>query len=324
MVQKCARLFAMNTNYDLNYYMSDIQRRLHTIYSDTTLCQQYAWWILQAICEKTKTELIIQESVALTHEQRQKIDRWMRCLVEDKMPLQYVLGFVPFVGLEVLVEPPTLIPRPETEEWCLYIIEHFMMLNNKKVTILDLATGSGCIALAFASALPQSTVVATDIADCALELVEKNSEHNKLRNVIAIKSDLFTSIPRGMLFDSIVSNPPYISLDEFDQLDETVTRWEDHGALVADDNGLAIITKIIAQAPQFIQTNDEMKHKNIPQIVIEIGYAQGAAVHALMHAAGYNDVLVHKDLEGKDRFVTARIDLFPIYDTLQLGSSYEE
>ncbi len=111
-----------------------------------------------------------------------------------------------------------------------------------------------------------------------------------------------------MLFDCIISNPPYISLDEYDQLDETVTRWEDHGALVADGNGLAIIAKIIAQAPQFIQTNDEMRHKNIPQIVIEIGYAQGTAVKALMETAGYNDILVHRDLENKDRFVTGRID----------------
>ena len=299
----------MNTNYDVTYYINDIRHKLAAVYNDDTLCQQYAWWILQAVCEKTKTELIIQESVALTPEQRNKIDRWMQQLVADKMPLQYVLGSVPFGDLDILVEPPTLIPRPETEEWCLYIVEHFMLLDNKKITILDLATGSGCIALALADYLPQARIVATDIADAALELTERNIEHNKIRNVTCIKSDLFESIPRGMLFDCIVSNPPYITLDEFKDLDETVTKWEDHGALVTTDDGLAIIKKIIAQAPQFIQTNDEMKHKNIPQVVIEIGYTQGSAVKKLMESADYNDVLVHKDLEGKDRFVTARIDL---------------
>lgn len=306
--QKYVRLLCMNTHYDLSYYINDIRQKLATVYEDDTLCQQYAWWILQAICEKTKTELIIQETVMLTQEQHQKINQWVHKLVEDKMPLQYLLGFVPFADIEILVEPPTLIPRPETEEWCLYIIEHLLTLDNKKINILDIATGSGCVALICASYLPQARILATDIADTALELAEKNIEHNKIRNVTTIKSDLFESIPCGMRFDIILSNPPYITAAEFDCLDETVTRWEDHNALVAPDDGLAIIKKIIAQAPLFIQTNDEMKHKNIPQVVIEIGYAQGMAVKNLMHAAGYNDVLVHKDLESKDRFVTGRID----------------
>lgn len=307
--------FSMNTPYDLNYYINDIRRKLSAVYEDDTLCQQYAWWILQAICEKTRTELIIQEAIVLTPDQQQKIDQWMEYLIEDKMPLQYVLGFVPFADLEILVEPPTLIPRPETEEWTLYIIEQLLLLNNKKLKILDLATGSGCIGLTFASYLPLAKIVAIDIADSALELTEKNIEHNKIENVVVIQSDLFESIPSGMKFDIILSNPPYITATEFSQLDETVTRWEDHGALVTSDNGLAIIKKIIAQAPLFIQTNDEMKHKNIPQIVIEIGFAQGPAVQELMIEWGYNNVCVHKDLEGKDRFVTARIDdISPIYE----------
>lgn len=297
----------MNTNYDVTHYINDIRHKLATVYSDETLCQQYAWWILQAVCEKTKTELIIQETVMLSPEQQQKIDHWLEYLIQDKMPLQYVLGTVPFADLEILVEPPTLIPRPETEEWCLYIIEHLLTLDNKKIKILDLATGSGCVALALSSYLPQARIVATDIADTALELAEKNIEHNKIRNVTLIKSDLFESIPLDMKFDMIVSNPPYITATEFNDLDETVTRWEDHNALVAPDNGLAIIKQIIVQAPQFILTNEEMRSKNIAELVIEIGYAQGAAVRELMETAGYSDVLVHKDLEGKDRFVTGRI-----------------
>jgi release factor glutamine methyltransferase len=298
----------MSIHYELSYYINDIRQKLATVYDDDTLCQQYAWWILQAICEKTKTELIIQETLQLSHEQQQKIDRWLHLLITEKMPLQYVLGFVPFADLEILVEPPTLIPRPETEEWCLYIVEHLLTLDNKKIKILDIATGSGCLALAFADYLPQARIVATDISDAALELTEKNIEHNKIKNVTCIKSDLFESIPRGMLFDLIVSNPPYITENEFKNLDETVSQWEDYGALVAADGGLAFIKKIIEFAPQFIQTNDEMKDKNIPQMVIEIGYAQGAAVKELMDAAGYSDILVHKDLEGKDRFVTGRVN----------------
>ena len=298
----------MNNYYDVTYYINDIRHKLAAVYDDDTLCQQYAWWILQAICEKTKTELILQETLMMSNAQKQKIDRWIELLVVDKMPLQYVLGSVPFADCDILVEPPTLIPRPETEEWCLHIIEYLQLLDSKKMKILDLATGSGCIAIALAHHLPRAEIVATDIADAALELTEKNIEHNKIMNVTALKSDLFESIPCGMLFDLIVSNPPYISQVEFIQLEQTVTRWEDHGALVAADDGLAIIKEIIARAPVFMQTNNEMKNKNIPQVVIEIGYAQGAAVNNLMVTAGYNDVLVHKDLEGKDRFVTGRVD----------------
>ncbi len=298
----------MNTNYDVMHYINDIRHKIAQGYDDDTLCQQYAWWILQAICSTTKTELIAQDTVMLSNAQKEQIDRWVHELVVDKKPLQYILGSVPFNDCDILVEPPTLIPRPETEEWCLHIIEHLQLLDNKKINILDLCTGSGCIAIALAHHLPLANIVATDNADAALELTEKNIEHNKMMNVTAIKSDLFESLPCGMLFDIIVSNPPYITPSEFTELDKMVTNWEDHGALVAADDGLAIIKKIIAQAPQCIQPNNEMKNKNIPQVVIEIGYAQGAVVRDLMEAARYNDVLVHKDLEGKDRFVTGRVD----------------
>lgn len=298
----------MNTYHDVTYYINYIRGKLAAVYDDPTLCQQYAWWILQAVCDKTRTELIIQDTLMLSAEQKQQIDQWIAYLVDEHMPIQYLLGSVPFADIDILVEPPTLIPRPETEEWCLYIIEHLKLLDNATIKILDIATGSGCIAIALAHHLPRARIVATDIADSALELTEKNIEHNQIRNVTALKSDLFAAIPCGERFDMIVSNPPYIAPSEFDDLDITVTQWEDHGALIAADDGLAIIKQIIAQAPPFIQTNNEMKQKNIPQLVIEIGYAQGAAVKELMDAAHYNDVLVHKDLEGKDRFVTGRID----------------
>jgi len=305
---KYDKLASMNNYYDVSYYINALREKLALAYDDPTLCQQYAWWILQAICEKTRTELIIQEVLTLTTEQKIQLEQWVTKLVDEHMPIQYLLGCVPFADIDILVEPPTLIPRPETEEWCLYIIEHLRLLQNNKIKILDMATGSGCIALALAHHLPRAHIVATDIADVALELTEKNSEHNKIRNITILKSDLFESIPHGERFDIIVSNPPYIAFSELQGLEASVTQWEDSGALVAEDDGLAIIKQIIAQAPLFIHTNNEMKQKNIPQLVIEIGYAQGTIVKELMNASHYNDVLVHKDLEGKDRFVTGRID----------------
>ena len=299
----------MSTQYDVMYYINDIRHAIASVCDgDDTLCQQYAWWILQAICGKSKTELILQETVMLSDDQKKQLQQWLHQLVEDKKPLAYILGSVPFADCDILVEPPTLIPRPETEEWCLHIIEHLSLLDNQKINILDIATGSGCIAIALAHHVPLAEIVATDIADTALELTEKNIEHNKIMNVTLLASDLFASIPQDIFFDMIVSNPPYITDVEFKNLDASVVQLEDHRALVAADNGLAIIKRIIAQAPSFIKCNDELKNKNIPQVAIEIGYAQGTAVKELMQAAQYNDVLVHKDLEGKDRFVTGRVD----------------
>jgi release factor glutamine methyltransferase len=297
----------MNT-YDITFYITHIRDTLASTYPDTVLCQQYAWWMLQAITEKSKIELIAHETVMLSDEKKELLAHWLDLLTHKHMPIAYILGSVPFCDLDILVQTPTLIPRPETEEWCLHIIEHLQLLDNKKIKILDIATGSGCIALALAQHLPQADIIATDIADSALELAERNRQHNRIRNVTFIQSDLFASLPEGTLFDIIVSNPPYIAPSEWNTLDNSVSQWEDYNALIAQDDGFALIKKIIVQAPHYIQPNEEMKNKNIPQIIIEIGHEQGPQTKQLMENAGYNEILIQKDLEKKNRFAVGRVD----------------
>ena len=187
-------------------------------------------------------------------------------------------------------------------------MEQLKKLKNKNIQILDIATGSGCIALTFAHHLPESLVVATDISAQALQLAQENSRHNKTYNVEFIESDLFSAIVAKKQFDIIVANPPYIAESEKNDLDESVTAWEDRRALFAPDNGLGFIKQIIDSAPLYIKNNEEMKHYNIPQLAIEIGYQQGEYVTAYMRAAGYNEVHIYKDLEQKDRVVVGRID----------------
>jgi len=258
--------------------------------------------------KKNKTELIAQETIMLSPKQQNTVDQWVDKLVNEKMPIQYLIGSVPFNGVKILLEPPVLIPRPETEEWCLKLIKQLILLENKQITILDLCAGSGCIALALAKELPQATIYASDLSQQAVTLIKRNITHNKISNVTALHADLFVSIPLEMKFDLIVSNPPYVSLHEWKQLDESVTIWEDSSALIADHDGLAIIEKIIIQAPEFIKPNSEIKQKNIAQIMIEIGHQQGQVVIKLMEQAGYNNILVQKDLEQKDRTVSGRVD----------------
>src|SRR5688500_13094574 len=102
----------MNNNYSISHCVTTIAAQLEPIYTDKTLCNQYAWWILQALCNKSKTELIAQDTLMLSPEQLQTLNQWLDDLILHKKPLQYVLGSVPFADLDILVEPPTLIPRP--------------------------------------------------------------------------------------------------------------------------------------------------------------------------------------------------------------------
>jgi release factor glutamine methyltransferase len=279
--------------------LADIETTLSKVYEDPVLREQSARWILEAITKKKIAQLIAQDTIQLSEQQQATLTSWLDRIVNEHMPLQYLLGSVPFCNLDILVEPPILIPRPETEEWTTWLIEQLRPLKHTKLQILDICSGSGCISLALAQALPHATVI-------AVALGRKNAAHNKTANITFVQSDLFNEVVSDKLFDLVVSNPPYISFAEFENLDTSVTTWEDPQALVAEDEGLAILRAIIEQAPDFLKFNQEMFDKHIPQVVLEIDYDQGHKVAQSMQENGYTDVTVHKDLEGKDRWVTGR------------------
>jgi len=285
----------------------DIANRLQVAYNDQVLCNQYAWWLLESLTGKSRAHLIEHTNLALTSGQQATLASWLKKLIDEKFPLQYLLGSVPFCGVEILVEPPVLIPRPETEEWTMRLINKLQKIMTPKIAILDLCTGSGCIAIALAQALPNASIFASDIEDHALRMAEKNCIHNKTSNVTIIKSDLFESIPKDLAFDLIVGNPPYIAPEEWQELDPSVKNWEDKRALVASDHGLNIIAAIIHHAPAFLKPNDELENSGIPQLVLEIGFRQAGQVKELFGQAGYCHIEIEKDLEGKDRLACARV-----------------
>ena len=287
--------------------VKEIETQLKADYPDPLLRRQYAWWTLETILLIKKETLIAQETITLTDEQRADLDVWIDRLVSAHMPIQYLIGSIPFCNLDILVEPPILIPRPETEEWVCNLIDQLNNLDNTALNILDIGAGSGCIALALAKALPKAKIYATDIADEALALAQKNASHNTIKNITFIKSDVFKSISKDINFDLIVSNPPYIAPDEWQSLDASVTKWEDKRALVAEHEGLAIIERIVTQASNYLKSNAEMASKKIPQLILEIGYMQGKNVVELMKKAGFMDITLIKDLQGKDRAVSGRI-----------------
>lgn len=285
----------------------EIEKSLRPAIKGDTLREQYAWWTLETITGNKKIDLITEKNIVLTAKQQIQLDSWINKIVNEHMPIAYLLGSLPFNDITILVEPPVLIPRPETEEWVINLISQLKKLKNQAISILDVCSGSGCIALALAKAFPQASIYALDISEKAIALGKKNAKYNGIKNITFLQSDLYNELDASTLFDVIVSNPPYISFDEFQELDASVSTWEDKQALVAADNGTAIINDIIEDAADYLKTNSELANTKTPQLVLEIGYKQGKIVKDLMESNGWTDVKIHKDLEGKDRVVTGRV-----------------
>lgn len=152
-----------------------------------------------------------------------------------KEPLQYVLGEVEFYGLKYKVNSSVLIPRPETEELVDYIVNNHN--NNSELNILDIGCGSGCISISIASKFKNSKIYAIDVSDGAVKTTKINAELNDIKNIEVYKLDILKVIPKTK-FDIIISNPPYISTDEFNQLDENVSKYEPRIALTDEEDGL--------------------------------------------------------------------------------------
>lgn len=287
--------------------IAEISKKLHTEYRDPVLMQQTAWWLIETLTNLSQTQLIAQQELELSAVQQKQLDVWIKELTTLHKPLQYILGTVPFADLEIIVKPPILIPRPETEEWVAQLTDTLQPYKNKQLSILDIGTGSGCVALALAKALPHATVTAIDIDPQALDLACTNAHHNKIHNIEFLESDVYASLKPHDTFDLIVSNPPYITQEEWKELDPSVTQWENPHALLALDNGLAVIERIINGAQKHLNPDSELHINHMPRLMIEIGYAQGPKVQALMKQIGFHHVDILKDLEGKDRVVAGRL-----------------
>lgn len=285
--------------------IAELTKQLLPVCEKESVAQAESWWMLEKLTNQSQAQLISQEEIMLTSEQWDTLDSWVAQRVEEQEPLQYILGTVPFCGLEILVKPPVLIPRPETEEWCSWLIDELELAKDKKIKILDLGVGSGCIALALAKALPYATVIGVDIHSDAIRLSEKNKAHNNISNAVFIQSDLYKELLQHKnSFDLIVSNPPYIAYEEYKTLSKQVTDWEDKSALVAGEEGFSIHKKILADATKFLKQESIFVSANLPRIVVEFGKGQGKKLKELFASSGFANITIHKDLEGVERWIT--------------------
>lgn len=202
-------------------------------------------------------------------------------------PVAYIVGQREFWGLEVVVDPRVLIPRPDTET----LVEAVLECICDGARVLDLGTGSGCVALAVKSERPNAEVLATDIDRDCIEVAKRNAEALGLRVQTRV-ADAFCGVPGK--FDAVVTNPPYIEPDD-PHLTRGDLRFEPRHALVG---GLATIARIVHAAPAHLYRGG--------WLVLEHGFDQANAVRALFESAGLEDVACVRDLAGHDRVTRGR------------------
>ena len=235
------------------------------------------------------TDFIFTLQQEVTEEEKQFVEEIYKKLAEH-IPAQYIIGHAEFFGMQLKVDERVLIPRPETEE----LVDLILTENpEKNLKVLDIGTGSGAIALALAKNRPDWSVTAADISQDALDLSLENANAQNL-NLSFIKSDCFSEI--SSKYDIIVSNPPYISREDQEEVGLNVLHSEPHLALFADEDGLAIYRRIAEDSKDYL--NDGGK------IYLEIGYKQGQSVPALfMENLPEKRVRTLKDQFGQDRMV---------------------
>lgn len=213
--------------------------------------------------------------------------------VKTMKPLQHIVGKAFFRGEKYLVDENTLIPRPETE---FLVRECIKKVTENTKMILDIGTGSGCIAIELAKALKTAEITAVDISEKALAVARSNARLHKVSDRVKfLQSDIFENI--SDTFDIIVSNPPYIDFADKNEVQKDVFDFEPHSALFADENGCYFYRKIIEESGKFLNKNG--------LIAFEIGRKQAEKVSQLLSCNGFVNISVTKDLDGLDRVVSA-------------------
>lgn len=214
-------------------------------------------------------------------------------------PIQYILGEKEFMGLDFYIEEGVLIPRADTEILVEHIIDFInRYYNGEKINVLDIGIGSGAISISIAKYCPGTYVYGVDIDEIAIKIANINKNRLDIKNVEFLKGDLFEpieSLNMGNKFQIIVSNPPYISKGEIEQLQRDVKLYEPRLALDGGIDGLNFYRKITKNAKKFLT------EKGI--LIYEIGYNQGEMVSNILDNEGYKDINILKDLQGMDRVV---------------------
>jgi release factor glutamine methyltransferase len=290
---------AMLNNYEL--LIIETAKQLAQPHNPEMIHTQEATWLVQHVMRKNSFNPYHMVDIAEPNKkQLDLLASLIRRRTQDHEPLAYILENVPFCTLELNTRPPILIPRLETEEWCQELIEKLQPHQQKTLKILDLCTGSGCLALALANAMPNSQVIGIDINPEAIALAQQNANLNAICNATFVEVDLFTTLPLNHDIDLIVANPPYISDADWQQLTPDVKNWEDKQALVAANTGLAFYPRIAALSAQLLT-----KKNGLGQCIVEIGTEQASAISRILTQHQLEVDLIWQDSFQKNRAIFA-------------------
>ncbi len=223
-----------------------------------------------------------------------------KSLIKERLnhkPISYITGHKEFMSLDFIVNESVLIPRPETE----VLVETVCKLGSRGSTVLELGTGSGAIAVSLAKYNQDWKVVATDISFQALLVASENAKvHDVSKRIRFIQTNLFDGLSKRKLYDSVVSNPPYVPTDDLDSLSDDIRKYEPKVALDGGKDGLDIIKQILIQSPDVLKIGG--------YIALEIGYGQSGKIIDFASALGiYSDCFTVNDYSGIPRVFCCKL-----------------
>lgn len=278
---------------DLMY--KKIKTELEKIY-DKREANNIADMVIENITGMNRIERLIKKEIILNDEQITKAEKYLNELMVHR-PIQYVLHEAWFSRIKFFVDENVLIPRPETEELVEWIISDTD--KTKQISILDIGTGSGCIAIALKKKLPQTIIHALDISDPAIQIAKRNANENNAE-IIFHKTNILDEEEWKSLqqFDIIVSNPPYIKTTEAKEMHKNVLNFEPHLALFTqDDDALIFYRKIAAFANTHLHAGGKL--------YFEINELYPQEVAGILSEAGFKNTSLKKDMHGKYRMICA-------------------
>lgn len=254
--------------------------------------------LMERICGLQPHHFLLCKDKELSEAEKSRIREIVEQL-KKSVPIQYIIGIADFYSLEFEVDPAVLIPRPETEE----LVEQIILENTgKEIKILDIGTGSGCIAITLGVHLKQAKVIAVDISAPAIETARRNAKRNRT-TVTFIQTDILDTdradreIP--FLFDVIVSNPPYVKESEKEWMEKNVLDYEPHLALFVPDEDPLLFYRQIARL-------GKKKLKKEGRLYFEINAQCGQATAGMLQDEGYTNIELLQDLSGNDRIIKAQ------------------
>lgn len=252
-------------------------------------------WLLEHFLSVNRTELLLNASVNISSETLQRINQAVGRL-RSQEPIQYVLGEAEFYGRTLIVSPDVLIPRRETEELVALVKQEN---RHAGLSVLDVGTGSGCIAVTLAKELSVSLVHALDVSEAAVRIAQRNADHHQA-DVTFLVGDLFDEqLSVSSPFDVVVSNPPYVRRSEAAAMADRVVRYEPAQALfVTDADPLRYYRAIARRCREgWLQPGGG--------VYVEINESLGTDVAQMLKSEHFTKVTLHKDMQGKERFVSA-------------------